>query len=181
MSTSTAPLTDEADASGTASVSTPDPADPADTTTSDAADTTTNDAADGAADQAADETAADGEASPPADDDPPPVISLDPAAGIDAGMLAQLADAGADLSQARRIAHFLYVPDEASATAVVADLDDTFTAVVWTPTDTQPEWTVVAEVRDAAVTAESIAADDTAFSALAETHGGRYDGWEATV
>lgn len=115
------------------------------------------------------------------EEDDTPVISLDPTAGIDADMLAKLADAGADLSQTRRIAHFVYVPDEAAAAAVVADLAEAFTAVVWTPTDAQPEWTVVAEVRDAAVTAESIAADDTAFDALAESHGGRYDGWEATV
>jgi len=110
------------------------------------------------------------------------VIELDPAAGIDENVLASLVDAGADLSQTRRIAHFLYLPDEEAATAASAALGAmTFTPIVWTPTDDEPEWTVVAEMHDTAVTAESIAHDDEMFADLADQHGGRYDGWEATV
>ena len=65
---------------------------------------------------------------------------------VDTLVLGQLARAGADLTKARHVIHFLYFADEASASAAAAELDDAgYETTVAPPEEGIEQWAVRAE------------------------------------
>ena len=96
-------------------------------------------------------------------------------------MLAALLNAGADLTEPRHVLHFIYeLVDEAAATRA-ADAVARWRATVKSPPEGYQTWSVTFEREGYILTPENVAADAATFSATASTHGGLYDGWEASV
>lgn len=98
-------------------------------------------------------------------------------------VLEQLVKAGADLTEPRHVIHFLYLPDRdrADLAAAVA-AERSFEVGVREPIPNHPEqWTVVCERHDVVLRPETVRDTTDFFEALAEAHGGAYDGWEASV
>ena len=95
--------------------------------------------------------------------------------------LRQLAMLGADLSRPRHIIHFLLFADEADARTAEEEIGQgSWSTRIEPPTETLAEWSLRVD-GDRIVGAETIAAFRAQFEQLAESHGGEYDGWEASA
>jgi hypothetical protein len=108
----------------------------------------------------------------------------------DHAVLAALANAGSDLSKPAHTIHFLYFKSRASADAAAEELRQQGFSPVRTAVAPAPSllkrligprrYSCIAETR--AVPAEAaVLATSRMMEALAERHGGKYDGWEASV
>ncbi len=96
-------------------------------------------------------------------------------------VLAALIDAGAVLTEPRHVLHFVYeLADEAAAIAAAAAVAD-WESSVNPPPEGYDTWTVTFEKPAYVLTPENVVADAELFLRTAEAHGGRYDGWEASV
>lgn len=96
-------------------------------------------------------------------------------------MLAALIDAGATLTEPRHVLHFIYeFVDESAATAAAGAVAD-WQSTVNPPAEGYDTWTVTFERHDYTLTPDNVIADADLFSRTAHTHGGNYDGWEASV
>jgi hypothetical protein len=101
--------------------------------------------------------------------------------GVDGLVLAQLAHAGADLTKARHVLHFLYFPDGASAQRAAAELDDAgYETSVAPPDEGVEQWALRAEATRV-VGPDTVGAFRAHFERVAAEHGGEYDGWEAAA
>ena len=97
-------------------------------------------------------------------------------------LLAQLAARGR-LSQPRVWTHYLYVADESAARAAAAEVvSDGWDLDRVEPVADPPGWVVVAELHDAVLSAERVAAARRFFEGLADrSDGGDYGGWKTEV
>jgi hypothetical protein len=101
----------------------------------------------------------------------------------DLAVLGSLRDAGADLSQPRHVVFYLYFSDQevARRSAEVAT-GQGYGAEVREPLPNYPgQWALVCERHDAVTSPAFVRSADDFFQALADTHDGEYDGWEASV
>jgi hypothetical protein len=120
------------------------------------------------------------------DDQPVDPNERSPQLGLkykDLAALGSLRDAGADLSQPRHVVFYLYFPDRPSADRAggVAS-GQGYTPDVREPLPQFPgQWALVCDRHDAVTSPDFVRAADDFFQALADTHGGEYDGWEASV
>jgi hypothetical protein len=120
------------------------------------------------------------------DDEPVDPNERSPQLGLkykDLAVLGSLMDAGADLTQHRHVVFYLYFTDQASADRAgdVAS-GQGYTSDVRTPLPEYPgDWTLVCERHDTVTSPDFVRDADDFFQALADTHGGDYDGWEASV
>ena len=98
-------------------------------------------------------------------------------------VLEQLVKAGADLTEPRHVLHFLYLPDRDRAGLAADEVAaHGFEVAVREPLPQYPEqWTLVCERHDVVLRPETVRDTTDFFEALAATHGGDYDGWEASV
>lgn len=99
----------------------------------------------------------------------------------DALIVDQLRNLGANLSLPREVLHYLYLPSE-SAAAAAADALRTAgytTQVRPAAGPPGPNPFLVLATAEQVVSIESAQDARETFTALAETHGGEYDGWEA--
>ena len=101
----------------------------------------------------------------------------------DRGVLQALEAAGADLREPRHALFFLYVPGEAAATelAGVARAQGWEVSVSGPSHPDDDDWCVVCERQDVVTDPSTLPALSSSFLDLATAHGGRYDGWEASV
>ncbi len=98
---------------------------------------------------------------------------------LDRLMLQQLRGKGSNLALARHVLHFLEFPDEASATAATADVEEIgFDATVVAPAGEDAHWSVKAEATRV-VDETTVDTHRAQFERIAAVHGGEYDGWEA--
>lgn len=100
----------------------------------------------------------------------------------DRQVLSALVAAGANLSEARQVRHYLYLPDERSARECALELSGTGWDVdVREPLADSDEWSLVCDRSDYVLLPEIVAEDRALFEELADSHAGAYDGWEAAV
>jgi len=96
-------------------------------------------------------------------------------------IVEQLRGLGANLSLPREVLHYLYLPSEPAAAAASEELRKagftTKTSPAAGPSGPNP-WLVLATTEEV-VSVESARVARETFTALAATHGGEYDGWEA--
>jgi regulator of RNase E activity RraB len=97
-------------------------------------------------------------------------------------VLDGLIKAGADLRESRHALWHLYASAEPAARAIAAEAAEAgYEVTVREPLEgVSPTWSVVCETR-VVTTPEVVRAADERFHAIAERHGGTYDGWEAGV
>jgi hypothetical protein len=120
------------------------------------------------------------------DDEPLDPEARSPQLGIknkDLAVLGALMDAGADLTQPRHVVYFLYFADRESAQRAggVAQ-GQGYTPDVREPLEQYPDqWALVCDRHDTVTSPDVVRRADDFFQALADTHGGEYDGWEASV
>jgi hypothetical protein len=120
------------------------------------------------------------------DDQPVDPDARSPQLGLkhkDLAVLGSLVDAGADLTQPRHVVFYVYLSDQASAQrAAEAPRGQGYTAEVRDPLPDHPEqWGLVCDRHDVVTSPDFIREADDFFQALADAHGGDYDGWEASV
>ncbi len=98
-------------------------------------------------------------------------------------VMEQLVKAGADLTEPRHVLHFLYLPDRDRARLAADEAAARgFEVAVREPLPQYPEqWTLVCERHEVVLRPEIVRDTTDYFEALAATHGGDYDGWEASV
>ena len=98
-------------------------------------------------------------------------------------VLEQLVKAGADVTQPRHVLHYLYFPDQDRAGRAAGEAASRgFEVTVREPLPQYPEqWTVVCERHDVVLQLETVRDATDYFETLAGSHGGDYDGWEASV
>ena len=106
-------------------------------------------------------------------------------ADLDKLSLEHLRAAGADLSRARHVLHFLYFDDEAAARAAAAEIaavgyDTTVTDPDEEPDEKIAQWSVRAE-STRVVNETTVHAFRPWFERMADEHRGEYDGWEAAT
>jgi hypothetical protein len=123
---------------------------------------------------------------PKAADEPVDPDERSPQLGLrykDLAVLGALRDAGADLTQPRHVVFYLYFADPADAErAGEAARGQGYTPDVRTPLPEYPgQWALVCDRHDTVTSPDFIRGADDFFQALADTHGGDYDGWEASV
>jgi len=102
---------------------------------------------------------------------------------LDAELMTQLREQGADLSEPRHVLHYNYFPsrDTAQQAADAARLSG------WETTVTEPleqfpdQWGMRAERPDVVLSNDVVRESSELFGALAAQHGGEYDGWEAAA
>jgi regulator of RNase E activity RraB len=98
----------------------------------------------------------------------------------DEATLAELARAGSDVAQPHEVEFYLYVPDSVAADALKRQLEgEGFRAQV-SPDDSGADWLCLATRRMSPSLAE-LRRLRSRLAALAEAHGGAYDGWGTTV
>jgi len=96
-------------------------------------------------------------------------------------IIEQLRGMGADLSEPREVLHYLYLPTREAADAAGDALSPRGYAVDVRPAAGPPgpnPWLCLATIEEV-VSVESARTSRETFTALAATHGGGYDGWEA--
>jgi regulator of RNase E activity RraB len=92
----------------------------------------------------------------------------------------ELREAGADLSERRRVDHYLYFPTKMHADAAYEDVRRLgFEAAVELDRETE-DWLVLA-AHQIVVSVPELARLRERFEALSATHGGEYDGWNIAV
>ena len=97
-------------------------------------------------------------------------------------VLEQMAKHGADLTQPRHVVHYLYFDDEVVADTVAAQVDAPFQTGVHEPIPEYPgSWRLICEAHDYTLSPGLVRDNSDYFEALAERHGGTYDGWEACI
>ena len=96
-------------------------------------------------------------------------------------ILDELRSLGADLSQPREVLHYLYVPTEAAAAEASQQARDQgyTTEVLPAAEQAGPHPWLVLATTDEVLSVESARSSREAFTEIATTHGGEYDGWEA--
>jgi hypothetical protein len=99
---------------------------------------------------------------------------------VDANTLMELAAAGSDLDQPHEVEFFFYLPSEQAAQAVAETLRQDGFAIRLEAVDPGHDWLCLGSRAMTPVLGE-LRKLRTRFTALAETHGGAYDGWGATV
>jgi len=101
----------------------------------------------------------------------------------DTAVLDALASAGADLTQPRHVLYFLYFENGDDAAAAAADAKHAgFFAEVSEPLPEYPDqWSLICEKHGLVLTAETVRSNAELFEALASTHQGEFDGWEASA
>ena len=101
----------------------------------------------------------------------------------DLAVLASLIEHGADLTQPREVIFYLYFTNrEGAELASEVARREAYNAEVREPLPDNPDqWSLVCQRDNIVTTPEYIRDADTFFDALAEAHGGDYDGWEASV
>jgi len=99
---------------------------------------------------------------------------------VDANTLSELADAGSDLSQRHEVEFFFYLPTEPAAQSVAETLRGEGFAIRLEAVDPGSDWLCLGS---RAMTPElgELHRLRNRFTTLAESHGGAYDGWGATV
>jgi hypothetical protein len=120
------------------------------------------------------------------EEDPVDLDARSPETGLkykDLLVLGQLMQAGADLTQPRHVLHYLYFGSHEAATAASAEaVQHGFEAEVREPLPIQPDqWSLVCQRHGVVVDPTTVRDHDDLFEALAQRHGGDYDGWEASV
>ena len=103
----------------------------------------------------------------------------------DTAVVDALCKAGADLSQAREVAHYFYFSNELDAEAVAGELQREGLSVrdpirIDDGTNSPNPWSVRAMI-NAVVSVRSAQESTSRFRALAFRHHGEYDGWEAAA
>jgi hypothetical protein len=98
-------------------------------------------------------------------------------------VLHQLMQAGADLKQPRHTVHYLYFASPEAATAASHEAEARgFEVEVRDPLPAYPgQWSLVCGQHGVVVDPPTVRDHGDLFDALAERHGGEYDGWEASV
>jgi hypothetical protein len=117
----------------------------------------------------------------PGTDALPSVAHYDTPEEGDRLIIEQLRGMSADLSKPREVLHYLYLPSREAAEAARDELTPLGYAVDVRPAAGPPgpnPWLCLATT-EAIVSVDSARASREAFTALATTHGGEYDGWEA--
>ncbi len=121
------------------------------------------------------------------DDEEPPAIEqvahFDTPDEGDALIIEQLQSHGADLSKPREVLHYLYVPSESAAANASQEARNLGYTTEVRPAAGPPgpnPWLVLA-TRDEVLSVDTARASREAFTALATTHHGEYDGWEAAA
>jgi len=99
---------------------------------------------------------------------------------VDATTLMELAAAGSDLEQAHEVEFFFYLPTEQAAQAVADTLRLDGYGTRLEAVDPGHDWLCLGtrEMTPALVELRRLR---TRFTTLAESHGGAYDGWGASV
>lgn len=103
-----------------------------------------------------------------------------PSQDVDATTLSGLADAGSDLSQPHEMEFFFYLPTEQAAQSVADTLRREGFAIRLEAVDPGHDWLCLGSRKMTPALGE-LRRLRTRFAALAESHGGAYDGWGATV
>ena len=99
-------------------------------------------------------------------------------------VLHHLVEAGADLDEPRHGLFFVHFPDEALAEAGATDgraRDFECRVNEPQPDDDPPRWWVVCEQPAIVLNGTTVRDLSAFFEQIAATHGGHYDGWEASV
>jgi hypothetical protein len=98
----------------------------------------------------------------------------------DAQVIDELRAAGADLSQAREVRYYLYLPTQEQANEVADRVGGGNRSVEVAPAANGSEWLVL--ITEIAVVDEAtMAARREEFESAVADAGGEYDGWEAAV
>lgn len=105
----------------------------------------------------------------------------------DLTVLTALVDAGADLSLARSVRHYLYFPSEGTARSAAEECSRSFpSASLLVPKGSRLKpwkrdpWGLLLEAHAVVVSTASVTSTRHELEALALRHGGEYDGWEAS-
>jgi hypothetical protein len=101
-------------------------------------------------------------------------------ANADRIVMDKIVEQGADLRQPRDLEFFLYFPTRAGADDIAEYLRDHDFNTDVRPAPTGAEWTLLVSCHDAPLP-EFIAHMSRVFPSLAKEHGGRYDGWGASL
>ena len=102
-----------------------------------------------------------------------------PAAELDLLLVRRFRSVGDDLTQARRIVHFLDFGREQDARAATSEIEEAgYDVTVAPPSDDAPYWSLRAEGRRV-VDETTVVAFRAWFERLAAEHAGEYDGWES--
>lgn len=99
---------------------------------------------------------------------------------VDATTLRELTDAGSDLSQPHEVEFYLYFAHQQTARSVGESLSGEGFAVTVERSEQGSDWLCLATLA-MVPTLPELHALRRRFTALAEGHGGAYDGWGATV
>lgn len=98
----------------------------------------------------------------------------------DGEVIDELRAAGADLSQAREVRYYLYLPTEEQASDVADRVAGGNRSIEVTPSATGSEWLVL--ITEVAIVEEAtMEARREEFESTVADFGGEYDGWEAAV
>ncbi len=99
---------------------------------------------------------------------------------VDANTLSELAEAGSDLTQPHEMEFFFYLPTEQAAQHVAAALRQDGFAIRLESVDPDHDWLCLG-TREMTPVLDELRRLRSRFTKLAESHGGAYDGWGATV
>lgn len=96
-------------------------------------------------------------------------------------VLEQLEAHGADLREPRHVLHFLVFADERARAAAAEATEDGWSVQVREPDEQVDDWSLVCERHDVVLEPEVVRRTTDRFGRIAASHGGDYDGWEASV
>ena len=117
-----------------------------------------------------------------AESDPVDPEARSPQLGLrykDVLLLGELSAAGARLSEPRHVIYHLVFPSaEAAALARPAAEAAGFTVQL---DESGEQWVLTAERHGTVLNPDFVRSSDDLFQALADAHGGEFDGWEASV
>lgn len=119
------------------------------------------------------------------DEAPVDMDAVSPVTGLkykDIAVLGELMKHGADLTEPRHAIYYLYFPHREPADAAATSAREVlFDVEVRAPRPEVPQWSVVCERHDVVLSPDVVIEADRFFQELADTLGGEYDGWEASV
>jgi hypothetical protein len=98
----------------------------------------------------------------------------------DQAVIDQLRAAGADLTQAREVRYYLYVPTQSDASSLAAAVQSGGRLVQVEAAATGSDWLVLI-TETVVVDAATMASRREEFARAVEPFGGVYDGWEAAA